>query len=138
MIEKYRKMAADLGLAMGRLEKMYNSRRAQELRCWAEAHGRGDAFNDAVYRAFFAEERNIYSIDVLADIAKSIGLCPDDAAAVLRDRRYRQAVDADWQRAQELELVAAPTLLLDDTRLVGAQSYEKVAAFLEKNGVAKQ
>ncbi len=135
MREKHRQIAADLGLPLGRLNTMYNSRRAQELRCWAETHGRGTAYDLAVYTAFFVDGRNIAAVDVLCDIAASLGLPPEDARNVLEDGVFRQAVDADWARSKEKDIVAAPTLLLEDRRLVGVQPYEKLAAFLQNAGV---
>ncbi|WP_372678679.1 DsbA family protein, partial [Desulfosarcina sp.] len=45
------------------------------------------------------------------------------AQVVLDQRSYRDAVDQDWQRSRELGITAVPTFVLNDQRLVGAQSY---------------
>ncbi|NIP49262.1 MAG: dithiol-disulfide isomerase, partial [Gammaproteobacteria bacterium] len=51
----------------------YNSRLAQELGKWAEQMEKGDAFHDAVFKAYFADGLNIADANILADIANSIG-----------------------------------------------------------------
>ena len=126
-----------LGLPLARRTMISNSRPAQELAKWARSAGRGDAFHDAVEEAYFAEGRDIGSLSVLLDIVEAAGLSPREAQAVLSKETYRQEVAADWRFAQKLELVAAPTYLLYRSRLVGAQTYEKLRDMLLDNGVGK-
>ena len=47
------------GLPYGERTHSYNSRLAQELAKWAEAKGKGSTFHDAIFRAYFVEDRNI-------------------------------------------------------------------------------
>ena len=50
---------------------------------------------------------------------------------IIDSRSYADAVDRDWGKSRELELVAAPTFLMKDQRLVGAKPYsilEKMVA----------
>ena len=46
------------------------------------------------------------------------------AEEIIDLRSYAGAVDRDWAKARELELVAAPTFLMKDQRLVGAKPYQ--------------
>jgi predicted DsbA family dithiol-disulfide isomerase len=64
---------------LGRRKKTYNSRLAQELAKWAESKGKGDSFNEAIFRAYFVDGINIGKVDELVDLAKSIGLPEEEA-----------------------------------------------------------
>lgn len=134
MRRKLHKTAAELGLPLGKMAYMFDSRTAQELRYWAEANGAGDAFAKAVYKAYFAHDRNIARTEVLADISESVGLCPEIAVKVLESETYASTVDADWSKAKEEEIVIAPTLAHGEWRLAGFHPYEKMADFVKKQG----
>jgi predicted DsbA family dithiol-disulfide isomerase len=118
------------GLPFGDRAKTYNSRLAQELAKWAEDQGKGDAFHQAAFRAYFADGKNIAKAKNLLDIAVSISLDPDEARKSIEERTYKEAVDADWQRAHRLGITAVPTFLYGEGRLVGAQSYQDLKAFV--------
>jgi predicted DsbA family dithiol-disulfide isomerase len=126
------KVAAAEGLPLSRRTRTSNSRLAQELGKWAESRGTGDPFRSAVYRAYFVEGRNIALIDVLMRIAESVGLPVDEALAVLAERSFAGAVDADWQRAGELHITAVPTHICDGKRLAGFGSYEDFVRLIGK------
>lgn len=113
----------------------YNSRLAQELGKWAEKKGAGDAFHDGVFRAYFADGRNIADKNTLSDIANSAGLDANEAREVLAARTFKAAVDADWHRAYESRVTAVPTFLMQGQSLVGAQPYNMLANFVRQQGV---
>ena len=121
-----RQVAAAEGLPFGDRNHTYNSRLAQELGKWAETRGRGEAFHRLAFRAYFAEGRNIAQPPVLVDLASLAGLLPAEAEAVLAERRFAAAVDADWARSKQLGINAVPTFCVNGRRLVGAQPYEKL------------
>jgi predicted DsbA family dithiol-disulfide isomerase len=121
------------GLPFGTRTKTYNSRLAQELAKWAESQGRGDAFHDAAFRAYFADGKNIAKMENLLDIVVSVSLNPDEAGKIVEERTYKEAVDSDWQRAHRLGITAVPTFLSGKDRLVGAQSYQDIKAFVLRN-----
>jgi predicted DsbA family dithiol-disulfide isomerase len=118
------------GLPFGLRTKTYNSRMAQELAKWAEEQGRGDAFHQAAFQAYFADGKNIAKTEILLDLVESVSLDPLEAQQVVQERAYREAVDADWQRAHELGITAVPTFLYGKGRLVGAQPYEALKQFI--------
>jgi hypothetical protein len=91
----------------------FNSRLAQELGKWAEDQGRGDAFHNAVFLAYFQRGENIARKPVLLQICSSVGLDPLAAEEVLDQRSYREAVDEDWRRSQQMGITAVPTFVLD-------------------------
>lgn len=123
MLQRCRQVAAELGLPFGERTRTYNSRRAQELGKWAEGQDAGEAYQMAVYHAYFVDGLNIAVPEVLAGIAESVGLDPDQALKVIDKRSYAAHVDDDWQRARELNVTAVPTSIYRDQALVGFQAY---------------
>ncbi len=117
-------------LPLGELTHTYNSRPAQELFKWAEAKGRGEAFLSAAFGFFFVQGRNIGTGEVLGELAESSGLCAGEARSVLAEGSFREAVDADWARAREMEIQVIPTFFMGENRLVGAQPYEAMERFV--------
>jgi len=138
MMLRLKKVAEELGLPLGERKKTYNSRLAQELAKWAESKGKGDAFHDAAFRAYFVDGRNIGKIEELTGLAKSIGLSENEAKSVLQSRSFKEAVDNDWRLAYQMSITAVPTFVIDTQTVVGAQPYEVLKQFLKANNVKKR
>ena len=135
---RLKKVAEELGLPLGERKKTYNSRRAQELGKWAESRGKGDEFHDAVFRAYFADGKNIARVTVLAAIVKGMGLSEKEVREVLKKRTFQDAVDSDWELAYQLGISSVPTFVVDDEAVVGAQPYEVLEQFLLEKGVKRK
>lgn len=127
--------AKGLGLPFGSPKMIYNGRSAQELGLWAESKDKGDAFLQALYKAYFVDGKNIAKIPVLADIAASVGLPVENVAKVLDAGAFKENVDRDWALAEEMNILVLPTFVMNRDRLVGAQPYHKLQRLVEKNGV---
>jgi predicted DsbA family dithiol-disulfide isomerase len=138
MEKKFRRIAAEQGLSFCGPEKIYNTRKAQEMGAWAASLNRGDEFHHAVYVAHFGEGKNISDRKVLCELAESVGLPPDEAMRSLGNRSFKSAVDADWQLSKQVNIMVIPTYLINGNRLVGVQSFVKLSRFLENNGVGKR
>ena len=137
-IARLKKVAEELGLPLGERKKTYNSRRAQELGKWAESRGKGDEFHDAVFRAYFADGKNIARTTVLAAIVKGMGLSEKEVREVLKKRTFQDAVDSDWALAYQLGISSVPTFVVDDEAVVGAQPYEVLEQFLLQKGAKRK
>lgn len=124
MLSHLEQVAHRLALPFGARRMTYNSRRAQELGKWAEQMGKGDAFHDAVFRAYFAQGYNIFDMDTLADIVDSIGLDRKAIRDVIDSGAFKAAVDRDWARAYQSGITAVPTFIIGGQTLVGAQPYD--------------
>ncbi len=138
MLARLRQVARELDLPFGDRTMTFNSRLAQELGKWAEAQGKGDAFHQAAFRAYFQHGENIAQKAVLLRISATLGLDPAAAQTVLDQRTYRQAVDRDWERSRQMGITAVPTFVLGDRRLVGAQPYEALEKMVLDAGVEKR
>jgi predicted DsbA family dithiol-disulfide isomerase len=135
---RLKQAARDAGLPFGDRKMTYNSRLAQELGKWAESKGKGTEFHHRAFKAYFVDGINIGKIPELTSLAGDIGLPEDEAQEVLRKRAFREAVDSDWVRSRQKGVQAVPTFLLEESFLVGAQPYKKLAAFVEDGGIKKR
>jgi len=126
------------GLPYGRRTHTYNSRLAQELGKWADTQPGGWAIHDALYKAYFVEARNIGDPDILVEIAEQVGLSGEEARKVIDERRFKDAVDADWQKSHTFGVTGVPTFVAARYGVVGAQPYEVLVQLVEKAGAAKR
>ncbi len=138
MAAKFKQMATDNGVPSCELKKIYNSRIAQELGFWAESLNKADQYHDAVFKAFYGRGLDISNRQILANVVESIGLKGKDAIKQLEEGTYKPNVDSDWKRAKDLELVAAPSYIIDQNKLVGAHPYQRLVKFIESNGAKRR
>jgi predicted DsbA family dithiol-disulfide isomerase len=136
--QRMKKLMDAEGLPYGRRTHTYNSRLAQELGKWADTQPGGEAIHDKLYQAYFVESRNIGDIDLLVEIAASVGLPADEARKVLEERRFSEAVDADWQKSHLYGVTGVPTFVADKHGVVGAQPYEVLEQLVEKAGAPRR
>ena len=132
MYERMKALMDDEGLPYDRRSHTYNSRFAQELGKWADTQPGGEAIHDALYRAYFVDGSNIGDVDVLVDIAGSVGLPADAARAVIEDRSFQSAIDADWAKSRQYRITGVPTFVAGGYGVVGAQPYETLAQLLDR------
>lgn len=137
MQAQMRDRMATEGLAYGQRTMTYNSRLAQELAKWADAQPGGEAIHDALFRAYFVEAKNIGDPAVLLEIAESIGLPREKAKAVLEQRTFKAAVDADWDKSRRYGVTGVPTFVAGGYAVVGAQPYEALAALVRQARAAE-
>ncbi len=127
-------LMAEEGLPYGERTHTYNSRLSQEVGKWAESEGRGDAFHEAMFHAYFVTGQNISDPETLAQVSESVGLSADEARAVMTERRFQAAVDADWQRSRDLGVTGVPTFVADGRGVVGAQPYDMLERLVVLGG----
>jgi len=127
--DNLRNLMAEAGLPYGKRTRMDNSRLAQELGSWADTQSGGDAFHDAMFTAYFVDDRNIGDVDVLLDIAGSVGLNVKEARQVLKTRSFGSQVTTDWDRAYNDGVTGVPTFSSRDLFVFGCQPYEILERF---------
>ncbi len=131
VLDRLKKVAADLNLPWGERTRTFNSRRASELSKWAEEMDLGEAFHAAAFKAYFVEGLNIAQIPVLQNMCSSLGLDPEEAAQVLNEGRYKQAVDDDWAYSRQTGVTAVPTFQVAGQVVVGAQPYNMLEKLVQ-------
>lgn len=124
LMKLLKKTADENDLPFGDRKMTFNSRRAQELGKWAESLEKRDAFDDAAFRAYFVDGLNIAEIPVLMSVIRSAGMDTGEAERVLREGRFKGAVDRDWAYSRECGITAVPTFMIGELGAVGAQPYE--------------
>jgi len=75
---------------------------------------------------------------VLVEVAESINIDGNEAKKIIRNRTYKEATELDCKRSRTLNITVAPTFLLNNQILVGAQKYETLENFLISNHVEKR
>jgi predicted DsbA family dithiol-disulfide isomerase len=112
------------GLPYGERTHTYNSRLSQELGKWADTQPGGEAFHDAMFRAYFVQARNISDPAVLLEIVAEVGLPAAAAREVIEKRTFKEAVDRDWALSRQYGITGVPTFVAGQRGVVGAQPYE--------------
>ncbi len=125
------------GLPYSRRTHTYNSRLAQELGAWAETQPGGAPIHDALFKAYFVDGENIGDVDFLVRLAESAGLDRDEARTVLEERRFKDAVDVDWEKSRTYGVTGVPTFVAGDQKLVGAHPYETLDALMRRVGATE-
>ena len=116
----------------------YNSRIAQEIGTWAETQDSGEAIHDKFFEAYFVEGRNVGDTSVILDAVIKAGLDVDEARAVIKERRFKVAVDRDWSKSHQYGVTGVPTFVAAGKGLVGAQSVEALEHLMSEIGAKKR
>jgi predicted DsbA family dithiol-disulfide isomerase len=120
-----------------RIDRVPNSRRALVLGEYAREQGRFEEVHRALFRAYWAEGRDIGSDDVLLGVAAAAGLDRAEAAARLGDPDLLRIVARQTAIALENGASGVPAWAIDERVLVpGAQPHEVFERVLEQLGHA--
>jgi len=113
--------------------RMVNTFRAHQLLHWAGEQGRQTELKMALFEAFFNRGEDVSEDGVLVAAAERAGLDGDEAAAVLGDARYAQAVREDQRQWLEQGIQAVPTFVINQQYMVqGAQEAEAFGRMMDK------
>ena len=127
-------MAAEVGLQY-HFDKavVANSFDAHRFAHLAAAHGKGDAAEERLFKAYFTEGKNIADIDTLVQLGTEIGLDAAELKQSLQSNAQAAAVNHDIEEAQVLGVRGVPFFVLDRKYAVsGAQSVEVFKQALDK------
>lgn len=89
----------------------------------AQERGKADAYSDAMFKAFFQDDRNIGDDDVIVNVANSVGLDAGEVEAALHseDRQARQQAAQDYA-ADTVGITSVPSFMIDGYLLSGVPS----------------
>lgn len=131
-------MAAEVGLPIVDRDWVSNSRPALEASEFARSVGSFDPFHRAVFVAYFAEGRDIGKIDVLKEIAASVGLDAEAMERAIAEGEYRHFIDEDVQLSADIGLTGVPAFIIGNRAIVGAQPYEAFEQVMRLLGAEKR
>ena len=141
-------IAGELGFAFNRgpAFRMRNSFDAHRLLTWAGAieepeqdgpTGVQTALKLALFKAHFTDNRDVGDVQVLADVAVSVGLDRDRAAAILGSGEFGEMVRTEEAYWADRNITGVPAFILGGRMLVpGAQDPEMFIRVIENKILA--
>lgn len=121
-------MAAQAGLTYNFGKSVVaNSFNAHRLGHLAKKHGLGDAAEEALFRAYFTEGRNIDDIQTLIELGTEIGLNTNEIKQTLESDAYANEVKHDIAEAQYLGVRGVPFFVMN--RKYAVSGAQEVAVF---------
>jgi predicted DsbA family dithiol-disulfide isomerase len=110
-----------------------NSFDAHRFSHLAAKHGKGDAAEESLFKAYFTEGKNIADRDTLIGLGKEIGLDGEEVKQALDNNTYADEVHSDIAEAEALGVRGVPFFVLDRKYGVsGAQSADVFVQALER------
>lgn len=133
-------MARERGMRLRLPPVQPRSRRAFEAALYAGSQQRFDAMHEGLFRAFFADGRDLADLDVLADVGAQAGLDPDAVREAVESGRFTSRVQEEQRQAHELGVGGVPALLAvpppqsgaKALLVTGAQPEEVVRQMIER------
>ena len=81
---------------------------------YARERDKGDAYNEAVFSAYFTEEQDIGTIEVLRKAAEKAGLDGAEFEAAMDSGAYAEAVERERRETEGITKISGlPTILID-------------------------
>ncbi len=124
LVEPCKQLGLDMKLPPKVVPRPY-TRLAFEGWFFACDHGKGDEYNDSVYKAYFIDEKNIGDVEVLTALAEKVGLDGAAFRAALDNGTYTEAEKAavDYAR-NELKPKGVPAIYINGEK-VAVSEYTK-------------
>ncbi|HEY0179588.1 MAG TPA: DsbA family oxidoreductase [Dokdonella sp.] len=118
--EAIRARGAELGVAFGARERIYNTFDAHRLLHWAALEGaeRERALKHALLRAYFADGEDVSSPDVLARLAAEAGLDAERARRILASDEYAADVRTQQRYYLERGIRGVPAIIFNQRQLI--------------------
>lgn len=125
--------AADAGLEFHLDElRSGNTRDAHRLLQLAKARDLQPALVERLHRAYFTEQRSIFTTADLTELAAEVGLDPAEVAEVLEGNAFDDEVEADEAMARSIGVTGVPFFVIDRRYAIsGAQPVDVIVRSLE-------
>lgn len=134
MNDRVAEMAREVGLQYD-FDKAIaaNSFDAHRLSHFAKKHGRQDAMEERLFKAYFIDGKNTADHKTLIQLAADIGLVIEQTRAMLASDEFSDAVNNDIYEAHQVGARGVPFFVFDDKYAVsGAQPSELFLQVLNK------
>ena len=125
LYEGIRQHAREVGITIGPVPRKYNTHLSLLLTEYAKEQGKTQAYNDAVFKAFWTDGRDISNSAVLEQIMTEIGLDFSAAEAGIKSGEYERRFEDEKALARRLGITAIPAFIFEEKYLIsGAQPVE--------------
>ena len=125
-------MASEIGLEMRPPATLTNSYNALAACEYAIASGKGEEFEERVYRAYFHDGANIGDVEVLKSLANEVGLDPAQVAEATTSHQVHLRLKNNALVAHQHGVSGVPTFFIGNYPLVGAQSADTMRKILSR------
>lgn len=134
MGEQVTAMAGEVGLNYNMdTTVVANTFNAHRIIQFAKTQNLGDAIEEALFKAYFMEGKNIDSKTELIEIAVSIGLNAAEAEKVLDEKQFSEQVEFDAYEAQQIGVRGVPFFVFNRKYgISGAQPLEVFTRTLDQ------
>ena len=123
----------DIDFQFSDTSRIVNTFAAHQLLDWAQAHGLQHPLKLALFDAHFTHSRDVSDVDVLVDVASSVGLDATQARDVLDNATHAAETRAHQQFWTERGISGVPAIVFEGKYLLtGAQGAENYAQMLLK------
>jgi predicted DsbA family dithiol-disulfide isomerase len=118
--EQIRTRAAAVGFTMKRDDAslVYNTFDAHRLLAWAKEKDAQAALKAALLKAYFTDGKNIADREVLAELARQVGLDGAEAGDMLASDRFAQEVKAEEALWAQRGISSVPAVVVNDRYLI--------------------
>lgn len=128
-------MAAEAGLTYN-FDKavVANSFKAHRFAHLAKQHSLGNEAEEALFKAYFTDGKNIDDTEVLTDLGATLGLNTDEIKQALASDKFTDEVKQDINQARQLGISGVPFFVMNNKYGVsGAQAVPVFLQSLEKS-----
>ena len=130
--ERISAMGTAAGVVMKAPKTLANSMLALQASEFAIDAGVGEAFEERIFRAYFAEGRNIGDRETLLELAAETGVNSAALSEALGSDEYAVRIRNHAIAASERGVGGVPTFFIGDWPLVGAQSEDVMRRVLAR------
>lgn len=110
-----------------------NTALAHELLAYASSKGMHDEAWSLMFRAYFGEARDVFTVDSLVTLSTELGLFSDETRRVLEQRSFREQVENEFEEARQLGITGVPFYVIDDRLgISGAQEIQTLITALRQ------
>ncbi|NVK25284.1 MAG: DsbA family oxidoreductase [Gammaproteobacteria bacterium] len=125
--ERLKNVGEELGINFNFTDdsRIYNTMDAHKLLAFASELDKQNELKQALFNAYFTEQKNISDRLVLMDITKHLGLDVDDIEQALNSDQLKQLVTREIQSFQAQGITGVPAMIFKQKYLVtGAQGID--------------
>ncbi len=124
--------ARDAGLVMRPPSRTPNTLYSLEATEYAQQHGKFLEFHNAAYKAFWEDDEDIGTVEVLVKIAQSVDLDGTDLLQSLESKTYSETVMGQYHEALQSGISGIPTFLVGNLIFTGAHPYHIFKSAMER------